>query len=394
MTPIIKKLYPQKEEQVEALKRHLNFFNSEQTFGAVIQGISIAMEEQKTRGEAINDASITGIKTGLMGPLAGMGDSIIWAAVMPLLIAIFIPFAANGSAMGGILPLILYPAITLAISYGMVHKGYTLGRDSIISLLQGGRIKELIYGANVLGLIMMGALSASFVKITSPLKISALKGSEVVVQQILDSIAPGLLPLAAVFAIYFYLVKKGPRYTTILLSIVALSVVCSLLDSSGMANEVVMLRGHNVDYGASILSAIRLGGGRVVEVGSSNLAALWQLESAITDATAALLYVKSHHCVQKGMLNIEDFAHVAQMYNLPLIVDAAAEEDLRAWVVSGADMVVYSGAKAFNAPTSGFITGKKIWIAACKAQHHGIARAMKIGKENMVGLVYALENYH
>lgn len=394
MTPIIKKLYPQKEEQVEALKRHLNFFNSEQTFGAVIQGISIAMEEQKTRGEAINDASITGIKTGLMGPLAGMGYSIIWAAVMPLLIAIFIPFAANGSAMGGILPLILYPAITLAISYGMVHKGYTLGRDSIISLLQGGRIKELIYGANVLGLIMMGALSASFVKITSPLKISALKGSEVVVQQILDSIAPGLLPLAAVFAIYFYLVKKGPRYTTILLSIVALSVVCSLLDSSGMANEVVMLRGHNVDYGASILSAIRLGGGRVVEVGSSNLAALWQLESAITDATAALLYVKSHHCVQKGMLNIEDFAHVAQMYNLPLIVDAAAEEDLRAWVVSGADMVVYSGAKAFNAPTSGFITGKKIWIAACKAQHHGIARAMKIGKENMVGLVYALENYH
>ncbi len=75
---------------------------------------------------------------------------------------------------------------------------------------------------------MMGALSASYVKITTPLKISALKGSEVVVQQILDSIAPGLLPLAAVFAIYFYLVK-GPRYTTILLSIVALSIVCSLL---------------------------------------------------------------------------------------------------------------------------------------------------------------------
>jgi hypothetical protein len=154
---------------VEALKRHLNFFNSEQTFGAVIQGISIAMEEQKTRGEPISDASITGIKTGLMGPLAGMGDSIIWAAVMPLLIAIFIPFAASGSAMGGIVPLILYPAITLAISYGMVHKGYTLGRDSIIGLLQEGRIKELIYGANVLGLIMMGALSQATSK-SPPLK--------------------------------------------------------------------------------------------------------------------------------------------------------------------------------------------------------------------------------
>lgn len=159
-------------------------------------------------------------------------------------------------------------------------------------------------------------------------------------------------------------------------------------DSSGMANEVVMLRGHNVDYGAPITSAIRLGGGRVVEVGSSNLAARWQLESAITDNTAALLYVKSHHCVQKGMLNIADFVQVAQVHNLPLIVDAAAEEDLHARVASGADMVVYSGQK-LNAPTSGFITGKKQWIAACKAQHHGIARAMKIGKENMVGLVYA-----
>ncbi|MDN6073224.1 MAG: PTS system mannose/fructose/sorbose family transporter subunit IID, partial [Enterobacterales bacterium] len=209
--------------------RHLNFFNTEQTFGAVIQGVAIAMEEQKTRGEPISDASITGIKTGLMGPLAGIGDSVIWAAVMPLLIASFIPFAAKGSAFGGILPLVLYTGITLAVSYGLVHKGYTLGRDSIITLLQGGRIKELIYGANVLGLIMMGALSASYVKITSPLKISALEGSEIVVQQILDSIAPGLLPLAAVFSIYFYLTKKGPRYTTILLSVVVISVVCSLL---------------------------------------------------------------------------------------------------------------------------------------------------------------------
>lgn len=170
--------------------------------------------------------------------------------------------------------------------------------------------------------------------------------------------------------------------------------VALMPDSSGMANDVVMLRGHNVDYGAPITSAIRLGGGRVVEVGSSNLAARWQLESAITENTAALLYVKSHHCVQKGMLSITDFVQIAQLHNLPLIVDAAAEEDLHAWVAHGADMVIYSGAKAFNAPTSGFITGKRRWIAACKAQHYGIARAMKIGKENMVGLVYALENYH
>lgn len=169
--------------------------------------------------------------------------------------------------------------------------------------------------------------------------------------------------------------------------------VALMPDSSGMANEVLMLRGHNIDYGAPITSAIRLGGGRVVEVGQSNLAARWQLEKAISERTAALLFVKSHHSVQKGMLTLADFVGVAKAHQLPLIVDAAAEEDLRLYVSQGADLVIYSGAKAFNAPTSGFITGKREWIECCKAQHHGIARAMKIGKENMVGLVKALELY-
>lgn len=169
--------------------------------------------------------------------------------------------------------------------------------------------------------------------------------------------------------------------------------VAMMPDSSGMANEILILRGHNIDYGAPITSAIRLGGGRVIEVGQSNLAARWQLEKAVSDRTAALLFVKSHHSVQKGMLTLEDFVAVAKQFQLPLIVDAAAEEDLRQYVARGADMVIYSGAKAFNAPTSGFITGGREWIRCCKAQHHGIARAMKIGKENMVGLVKALELY-
>lgn len=169
--------------------------------------------------------------------------------------------------------------------------------------------------------------------------------------------------------------------------------VAMMPDSTGMANEILILRGHNIDYGAPITSAIRLGGGRVVEVGQSNLAARWQLEKAVSERTAALLFVKSHHSVQKGMLTLEDFVAVAKQFQLPLIVDAAAEEDLRQYIARGADMVIYSGAKAFNAPTSGFITGGREWIRCCKAQHHGIARAMKIGKENMVGLVKALELY-
>jgi D-glucosaminate-specific PTS system IID component len=228
MIPVLKKLYPIKQDLAEALKRHLVFFNTEGIMGGVIQGVAIAMEEEKTRGEPITESSIIGIKTGLMGALAGVGDSLIWAALMPLVIALFIPAAARGSALGGIAPLVVYTGITVAISYVLCHKGYTLGKESIVNLLQGGKIKELIYGANVLGLIMMGGLAASYVKLSTPLKFSFLKGSEVVVQQVLDSIVPGLLPLVAVFSIYIFMVKKGPRYTQILLSVVAISVICSI----------------------------------------------------------------------------------------------------------------------------------------------------------------------
>ena len=170
MIPAIKKLYADDEEQQrEALKRHLNFFNTEGTVGASIQGIAIAMEEEKSNGAAISDTAITSIKTGLMGPLAGIGDSIIWAALMPLIISIFIPMAKGGNVIGSIDPLVLYTAITLYISWTLVNKSYTLGRNSILSLLKDGKIKQVIYSANVLGMMMMGALSASYVKIASPM---------------------------------------------------------------------------------------------------------------------------------------------------------------------------------------------------------------------------------
>lgn len=229
MTPILKKLYSTDEELSAALKRHLVFFNTEGILGAIIQGITISMEEQKANGENVTDDAITGIKTGLMGPVAGMGDAIIWAALMPILFSIFLPFASEGSAFGGIMPLILYPAITIVISYLLIHNGYTLGKKSIVSLLHGGKMKSIIFTANVIGLTMMGALSASYVTLSTPLELTVKGGSSIVVQDILDMVAPGILPLAAVFIIYAYLRKKGPRYTKILLTVVIVSVIASVL---------------------------------------------------------------------------------------------------------------------------------------------------------------------
>ena len=229
MTPVLKKLYTKKEDLSEALKRHLIFFNTEGTLGSIIQGITIAMEEEKAAGGDVSDSAITGVKTGLMGPVAGMGDAIIWAALMPIILGIFLPFASDGMALGGIGPLILYPASTMAISYLLIHKGYKLGKKSIVGIMQGGMMKSIIFTANVIGLIMMGALSASYVTITTPLSFTVSEGTTIVVQDILNQIVLGLLPLLAVFGIYFYLTKKGPRYNVILISVVVFSVVCSLL---------------------------------------------------------------------------------------------------------------------------------------------------------------------
>lgn len=230
MIPAIKKLYADDEEQQkEALKRHLNFFNTEGTIGSSIQGIVLAMEEEKANGADIGDSAITSIKTGLMGPLAGIGDSIIWAALMPILISIFIPVASEGNALGGIAPLVLYTAITLYISWLLINKAYVLGRNSILSMMQDGKLKQVIYGANVLGMMMMGALSASYVKISSPLELTVPGGATIIVQEILDQIMKGLLPLAAVFLIYRYMDKKGPRYSVIITAIVIISIIGSFI---------------------------------------------------------------------------------------------------------------------------------------------------------------------
>ncbi|WP_432403817.1 DgaE family pyridoxal phosphate-dependent ammonia lyase [Wukongibacter sp. M2B1] len=166
-----------------------------------------------------------------------------------------------------------------------------------------------------------------------------------------------------------------------------------LPNSEGLKNEIIIQKGHMINFGGPISTMIRLGGGKIVEVGFSNKVLTQHVEESINENTAALFYVKSHHCVQKGMVSLEDMIKISKKYGIPLIVDAAAEENLQRYVKLGADLVIYSGAKAFEGPTSGFITGKKELIKHCKLQYLGIGRAMKIGKENIMGLLRALEIY-
>lgn len=171
------------------------------------------------------------------------------------------------------------------------------------------------------------------------------------------------------------------------------SLITKMPDSRGLKNEIVLQKGHAIEFGAPIETMIRLGGGVPVEAGTVNEVHPEEIEEAITENTVALLYVKSHHCVQKGMVDIETMRDIAHRHGLPFMMDCAAEEDLRKYIDLGADLVCYSGAKAIEATTSGFVTGKAEYIEWARAQYGGIGRPMKVGKEQIMGLVEALDQY-
>jgi len=158
-----------------------------------------------------------------------------------------------------------------------------------------------------------------------------------------------------------------------------------------LKNEIIIQKGHLVNFGAPIAQMIRLGGGKIVEVGQVNHVAKDHILDAISEKTAAIFYVKSHHTVQKGMLSTAEVIEIGREKNIPVVIDAAAEEDVKPYIQQGANLVIFSGSKALNGPTSGFICGQKELIEACRMQYKGIGRAMKVGKEQIMGLITALE---
>ncbi|MGI6510663.1 MAG: hypothetical protein ACOX1L_08860 [Erysipelotrichaceae bacterium] len=152
--------------------------------------------------------------------------------------------------------------------------------------------------------------------------------------------------------------------------------------------EVIIPKGHSVDYGVPVHTMIELGGGKVVEAGNANKVTKLDVESYINENTIALFYVKSHHAVQKNMVSIKEMVELSKKHQIPLIIDAAAEEDFKTYYQQGADFVVYSGAKALCGPSSGFVLCRnKEHSSNLRKQYYGIGRSMKIGKENIFGLV-------
>lgn len=229
LQPSLKKLYPDPEDYKAALNREMEFFNTEKCFGACVPGVALAMEEQKALGEPITEDAIRSVKTGLMGPFAGIGDSIMWGPVYILCVAMCVPACAStGSWIAALMPVIVFAAVGIVIAWFMFRLGYNSGAKSATTLLQNGTFADILPLLTILGMFMIGALGASYVTVTTPLEFSSATGLSFALQDTLDSIAPGILSLCTLFISYF-VTKKFKNFLWTCLIMLAIGLVLGLL---------------------------------------------------------------------------------------------------------------------------------------------------------------------
>lgn len=228
MTPAFRKLYKDnKDLRIEAMQRHTSFFNCEPCLGSSIVGLVLAMEEQKALGAELDNDAITSIKTGLMGPLSGIGDTLIQGVILPLLIAFAVDFAKGGNWVIPLVFSLVMAIIVFGISRFGFLLGYRKGSDAILSMLENGVIKRLISAASIMGCMVLGALVVNFVTMKCGISIPQAEGSFSMQEQLFDAILPSILPLLLTLGCY-KLLKAGKSSVLVMLVIIAIGVIGGL----------------------------------------------------------------------------------------------------------------------------------------------------------------------
>lgn len=222
MVPILKKLYTNKKDLSMALKRHLEFMNITPHFVTLLLGISTAMEEQNANDDKFDESSISSVKTGLMGPIAGIGDSIVWGTLKIIAAGVGISLAIKGSILGPILFLLIFNVPLYILRYICMFSGYRLGTGLLSKVEKSGIMDKVTYGAAILGVTVIGGMSATMVNFTLPFTVGTGE-TAVKLQSILDGIMPALLPLGLTGMIY-YLLGKGVKSNYLILALVLLGV--------------------------------------------------------------------------------------------------------------------------------------------------------------------------
>lgn len=177
MIPAIKKLYTNKEDQIAALKRHMEFYNTHPYVSAPVIGVTLALEEERANGAEVNDQAIQGVKVGMMGPLAGVGDPVFWFTLRPILGALGASLALGGNIVGPLIFFLAWNIIRMAFLWYTQEFGYKVG-NSIAQDLSGGLLGKITQGASILGMFIIGSLVQRWVSISFTPIVSQVTQSE------------------------------------------------------------------------------------------------------------------------------------------------------------------------------------------------------------------------
>jgi fructoselysine and glucoselysine-specific PTS system IID component len=224
-------LYPgeeNKEQRVEAMQRESVFWNVTPYINSIVIGFLAAMEKEGKENPQFDKGIINKIKTATMGPLAGIGDSIYEAGWRVLASTLALPFAMKGSILGIIIYIVsLYVPATI-VFHKLLHYSYKTGTEVFNKILSGNLLKLITRAASIVGMVMVGGLIASNVNVPIGLQIAASEDQVLVIQNILDSIAPGLLGLLLTF-LMFYLIRKKKNPSMLMLAIFVVVILGTLI---------------------------------------------------------------------------------------------------------------------------------------------------------------------
>ena len=246
MLPIIQELYETKDEQAEKLQTYYPFFNTEPQIGSIVVGITAGLEEARANGaEEIDDEMINGIRAGLMGPLAGIGDSLIVGTYIPVLLGIALGLAEGGSIIGPLFYIVVWNVTSIFFQKWIYNKGYELG-GSAVEVIVGEQATALRESVIVMGQVIVGAMAGTWVSITTAVQLTTsiqnktemvIEGSKVIekvtgtqevpvlLQEKLDGAFPGVLTLLFVLGCWWLMAKKAISPIKIMLLMVVVAIV-------------------------------------------------------------------------------------------------------------------------------------------------------------------------
>ncbi|MDE7248905.1 MAG: PTS system mannose/fructose/sorbose family transporter subunit IID [Lachnospiraceae bacterium] len=226
MLPLVEELYENEEDKAKAMNTYTAFFNTEPQLGTVIVGMTAGLEEARANGaDDVDDETINSLRAGLMGPVAGIGDSLVVGTVIPILLGIALGMSTGGSPLGAIFYIIVWNLFAYFGMKFLYFKGYHLGGKAVDFLIgaQGDALRESV---STLGGIVIGAVAATWVSVQTSLKLLNDAGEPyLVLQDKLNDVFPGLLTAVFIIVCWFLMAKKKMSPIKVMLILVVVAFV-------------------------------------------------------------------------------------------------------------------------------------------------------------------------